>query len=121
MDSLLNNATTVATNLPNVSGVAVGGVLTVGTLVTTDATALIAAGKVKGGRAIGATNAAGDSVVDPGWSGDRNIWPEDIEATIYSALGIDYTKVIHAPELGRGFYYVPDTDPYTYAPIRELF
>ena len=83
--------------------------------------ALIAGGKVKGGRAIGATNAAGDSVVDPGWSGDRNIWPEDIEATIYSALGIDYTKVIHAPELGRGFYYVPDTDPYTYAPIRELF
>ena len=83
--------------------------------------ALVAGGKVKGGRAIGATNAAGDSVVDPGWSGDRNIWPEDIEATIYSALGIDYTKVIHAPELGRGFYYVPDTDPYTYAPIRELF
>jgi len=44
MDSLLNNATTVATDLPNVGGVVVGGLLTVGTLNTTDAAALIAAG-----------------------------------------------------------------------------
>lgn len=83
--------------------------------------AFIAGAKVKGGRAIGATDATGGVVTNPGWSQNRNIWPEDIEATIYSALGIDYTKVIHAPELGRGFYYIPDTDPYTYAPINELF
>jgi hypothetical protein len=83
--------------------------------------ALFAGGGVKGGQVIGSTNAAGDAVDDPGWSADRNAWPEDIEATIYSALGIDYTKVIHAGFLGRGFYYVPDTDPYVYQPIIELF
>jgi hypothetical protein len=83
--------------------------------------ALFAGAGIKGGQAIGSTNAAGDTVDDPGWSAGRNAWPEDIEATIYSALGIDWTKVIHADELGRGFYYVPDQDPYTYQPISELW
>ena len=49
------------------------------------------------------------------------MWPEDIEATIYSALGIDWTKVIHGAQLGRGFEYVPSTDPYQYYPINELW
>jgi Protein of unknown function (DUF1501) len=83
--------------------------------------ALFAGAGIKGGRAIGSTNATGDAVDDPGWSAGRNAWPEDIEATIYSALGIDWTKVIHGDELGRGFYYVPDTDPYTYQPVNELW
>jgi hypothetical protein len=84
-------------------------------------TAVFAGAGIKGGQAVGSTVAAGDAIGDPGWSAGRNAWPEDIEATIYSALGIDWTKVIHAPELGRGFYYVPDTDPYTYQPINELW
>jgi Protein of unknown function (DUF1501) len=83
--------------------------------------ALFAGGGVRGGQVIGSTSALGDSVDDPGWSAGRNAWAEDIEATIYSALGIDYSKVIHADNLGRGFYYVPDQDPYTYQPINELF
>ncbi len=83
--------------------------------------ALFAGAGIKGGQAIGSTNAAGDDIADPGWSAGRNAWPEDIEATIYSALGIDWTKAIHADELGRGFYYVPDQDPYTYQPINELW
>ncbi|HYI11923.1 MAG TPA: hypothetical protein VEK57_22905 [Thermoanaerobaculia bacterium] len=33
--------------------------------------------------------------------------PEDVTATIYSALGIDYTKVRTDDPLGRGFEYVP--------------
>src|SRR5712692_5487710 len=83
--------------------------------------ALLAGAGIRGGRAIGSTTPAGDQVDDPGWSGGRNIWPEDIEATIYSALGIDWTKVIHGDALGRGFEYVPTNDPYQDHPITELW
>jgi hypothetical protein len=83
--------------------------------------ALFAGAGIRGGRAIGQTNDAGDQVADPGWSAGRNAWPEDIEATIYSALGIDYTKVIHGDALGRGFEYVPTSDPYQYQPITDLW
>ena len=47
--------------------------------------------------------------------------PEDIEATIYSALGIDWTSVRHDDPLGRGFDYVPQTDPVQYYPVNELW
>jgi len=30
--------------------------------------------------------------VETGWSRKRSIYPEDIAATIYSALGTDYSK-----------------------------
>ncbi len=83
--------------------------------------ALFAGAGVRGGRALGTTNASGDTVIDPGWSAGRNAWAEDIEATIYSALGIDYTKVLHGDALGRGFEYVPTTDPYQYQPISDLW
>jgi Protein of unknown function (DUF1501) len=83
--------------------------------------AMFAGAQVKGGQAIGATNAAGDDVSDPGWSQQRYIWPEDIEATIYSALGIDWTKVIHGSNLGRGFEYVPQQDAVQYYPVNELW
>jgi hypothetical protein len=82
---------------------------------------LLAGAGIKGGRAIGQTNSLGDTIVDPGWSGNRAVRNEDIEATIYSALGIDWTKVIHASFLGRGFEYVPSSDVYTFQPINELW
>ena len=69
----------------------------------------------------GATNAAGDLVEDPGWSGNRSLWPEDIEATIYSAAGIDWTTVRHDDPFGRGFEYVPFSDQDLYGPIDELW
>jgi hypothetical protein len=83
--------------------------------------AVLTGAGIRGGRAIGSTNAAGDMVEDPGWSGGRSIWPEDIEATIYSALGIDWSKVLHGDALGRGFEYVPTTDPYQYQPVTDLW
>jgi hypothetical protein len=82
---------------------------------------MLAGARIKGGRAIGRTNAAGDLVADPGWAGNRAVRNEDIEATIYSALGIDWTKVLHASFLGRGFEYVPSSDQYTFQPIHELW
>lgn len=83
--------------------------------------AMFAGARINGGRAIGVTNAAGDEVTDPGWSQDRCIWPEDIEATIYSALGIDWTKAIRGPNPGKGFCYVPQLDPVQYFPVNELW
>src|SRR5206468_565220 len=51
-------------------------------------------GGVKGGRVIGATDSIGEQIIDPGWKGGRSIVIEDIAATVYSALGINWTKSI---------------------------
>ncbi len=83
--------------------------------------AFFAGGGVVGGRVLGQTNATGSDTVDFGWSHQRYVYPEDIEATIYSAVGIDWTTVRKDDPLHRGFAYVPDTDPVQYAPINELW
>jgi hypothetical protein len=80
-----------------------------------------AGGGVRGGRTIGATDATGRDTVDYGWSQKRYIYPEDIEATIYSAAGIDWTTVRHDDPLGRGFEYVPKTGAFPFYPIHELW
>jgi Protein of unknown function (DUF1501) len=83
--------------------------------------AVFAGGGVRGGRAIGRTNATGSDVAEFGWSQDRYVWMEDVEATIYSALGIDWTTIRRDDPLGRGFEYVPQTGPYPYYPVHELW
>jgi hypothetical protein len=82
---------------------------------------LMAGGGVKGGRAIGATDAEGRAPVETGWSREREIRNEDIAATIYSALGIDWTTIRRDDPLGRGFEYVPFADRDLYGPISEVF
>ncbi len=82
---------------------------------------LIAGGGVVGGRVIGKTTADGAFVEDPGWSEGRSVYAEDVAATIYSALGIDYTKTLHDDPLGRGFEYIPSTGNYIGHPILNLF
>ncbi len=83
--------------------------------------ALVAGGGIRGGRVLGATTPDGAFVEDPGWSEGRPVYHEDWAATIYSALGIDYTKVRTDDPLGRGFEYVPSTGSYPGKPIVELF
>jgi hypothetical protein len=84
--------------------------------------ALFAGGGVRGNNAIGSTDNTGSATVDPGWSRARDIRPEDIEATIYSALGIDWTTVRRDDPLGRGFEYVPFASTQDlYGPINELW
>lgn len=78
---------------------------------------VFAGGGTKGGRILGQTDAEGKTVIDYGWSANRDIRPEDVTSTIYSALGIDYTKVRTDDPLGRGFEYIPAG----YAPIEELW
>ena len=82
---------------------------------------MVAGAKVRGGRAIGATDAEGRNIADAGWSRDREIRAEDIEATIYSALGIDWTTIRRDDPLGRGFEYVPFADRDQYGPVHELW
>ncbi|MDX2180846.1 MAG: DUF1501 domain-containing protein [Bryobacteraceae bacterium] len=80
-----------------------------------------AGAKVKGRSVIGSTNSDGFSTDQPGWSGDRDIRAEDVEATIYSALGIDWTTIRRDDPLNRGFEYVPVDSRYDYRPVHELW
>ena len=80
-----------------------------------------AGGGVRGGRAIGATDATANKVVDYGWRGNRDIRIEDLTSTIYSALGIDYTTVLHNDPIGRGYEYVPFAKDGVYFPVSEVF
>ncbi|PYS54367.1 MAG: hypothetical protein DMG13_08385 [Acidobacteria bacterium] len=84
-------------------------------------TTLFAGGGVRGGRAMGTTTADGRFVDSPGWSQERPVAPEDIAATIYSALGINYTTQRRDDPLGRGFEYVPSTSTWPPYPVVELF
>ena len=46
---------------------------------------------------------------------------EDVEATIYSALGIDWTTIRYDDPFKRGFEYVPFSKQDIYGPIDELW
>ena len=83
--------------------------------------AFFAGGGVKGGQVIGSSDALGSTTVDPGWSRGRDVYVEDIEATIYSAMGINWTNIRYDDPFGRGFEYVPNASTDTYGPINELW
>ena len=83
--------------------------------------AVMAGGGVVGGRVIGQTDATGFNITEPGWSQNRAVANEDIAATIYSALGIDYTTTRRDDPFGRGFEYVPFASEGAWWPVTELF
>jgi hypothetical protein len=68
---------------------------------------LFAGGGVKGGRIIGATDKDGAQVTDTGWKYKR-MQPktENVYATIYSALGIDWKKEMTNTPSKRAYRYV---------------
>jgi len=79
---------------------------------------------VQGGRVIGATDELGQKIVDPGWHKKRPIYIEDVAATVYSSLGIDWTKTIESTPSGRTFHYVEPASGTKYMkfePVAELF
>jgi uncharacterized protein (DUF1501 family) len=78
-------------------------------------------GGVRGGRAIGLSDANGANIVEFGWSGNRAIYTEDIAATIYSALGIDWTKSITDTPSGRRYYYITPSAEHGFRPVEEVF
>ncbi len=83
--------------------------------------ACFAGSGVVGGKVIGKTNDTGASIVEAGWSANRPAQYEDIAATIYSALGIDYTTTRNDDPFGRGFEYVPFASQGYWQPINDLF
>jgi len=83
--------------------------------------AAIIGGGAKGGRALGDTDNTGTNITDPGWSGNRPIYPEDLAATIYSALGVDYTKNLLDAPSGRRFQLVPGAAEGHYRPVEEVW
>ena len=83
--------------------------------------AVFAGGGVSGGKIIGETTADGSTVKDPGWSQGRPARYEDVAATIYSALGINYLTIRRDDPFGRGFEYVPFANDGAWYPILELF
>ena len=74
-------------------------------------TGLFAGGGVKPGQVLGATDELGAKVIDHGWSGGRGVYPEDMATTIYSAMGIDWTKKIVETPSGRTYYYIEIFSP----------
>jgi uncharacterized protein (DUF1501 family) len=82
---------------------------------------VFAGGGTRGGRVIGKTDANGDKVLEYQWSANRDVRPEDVTCTLYSALGIDFTTIRNDDPLGRGFEYVPGARDGHYASIEELW
>ena len=88
------------------------------------AVALLAGAGVKGGQALGATDEEGARVVEPGWHRNRSIYPEDVLVTLYSVMGIDWTKGITKTPSGRVFEYIENISPkgiMQFGEIKELF
>jgi uncharacterized protein (DUF1501 family) len=82
---------------------------------------LFAGAGIRGPKVIGQTDAMGSATVESGWARNRDVRPEDVEATIYSALGIDWTKTDPDTPLGRPFEYVPKVDGVEYSPVHEIW
>ena len=79
---------------------------------------------VRGGRVLGATDEQGGKVTRFDWDRNRLIYPEDVTATIYSVLGIDWTKKLSGAPSGRDFQYVEPmsgTDFIGSTEVAELF
>ena len=70
---------------------------------------LFAGAGVRGGQVVGTTDERGEYVLD------RAVRPPEVAATIYDALGIDYSHELVTPQ-GRPVRILPDTQP-----IHELF
>jgi uncharacterized protein (DUF1501 family) len=68
--------------------------------------ALFAGAGVKGGRALARTDTNGAKCLEPGWSLAEQPRIENVVATMYSALGIDWTKQVRNTPSGRAYVYV---------------
>ena len=85
---------------------------------------MFAGGGLKKGAVIGKTDEQGGKIVDAGWEAQRPIYMEDITCTIYSALGIDWTKTVENTPSGRSFHYVEPASGTKYVgfkPVQEFF
>lgn len=83
-------------------------------------TGLFAGGGIKGGRIVGKTDELGAKIIESGWETKRSVYMEDIATTMYSALGIDWSKVIDGTPSGRAFHYIEPFAAKTMIANREI-
>lgn len=83
-------------------------------------TGLFAGAGVVGGRVIGATDDRGAKVIRSGWARKRSMYPEDVAATIYSAMGIDWSKRIANTPSGREFQYLEPQSGTNFIDVAEI-
>jgi len=82
--------------------------------------AMFAGAGVKGGLVLGASDSDGKTCVDTGWRHKVQPRIENVVATIYSALGIDWGKEVHNTPSGRTYYYVDQLGPNGIIPTDDL-
>ena len=83
-------------------------------------TAVFAGAGVKGGRAFGVTDDDGVKVLKSEWGEKRSVYPEDVIVTMYSLLGIDWTKKIVNTPSGRAFEYIEQQSGTDFVHFREI-
>ena len=87
--------------------------------------AVFAGAGVRGGQILGSTEEeTGAKIIDPGWHRNRSIHPEDVLVTMYSVMGIDWTKKVTQTFSGRPFEYIENISPkgfMEFGEISELF
>jgi hypothetical protein len=89
-------------------------------------TSLLVGGGGQGRRILGRTNEDGSKCLDPGWNHREQPIIENLVATIYSALGVDWTKKVEKTPSGRAYEYIQsaplgESDFVVTDPFVELF
>ncbi len=82
--------------------------------------ALFAGAGVKGRSIHGRTDIDGAKCLETGWNRKEQPRIENMVATIYSALGIDWSKEIRETPSGRAYPYVDPLGPNGYIPTDEI-
>ena len=82
--------------------------------------ALFAGAGVKGGTIVGASDAEGRFCKETGWDHKEQPRIENVMATIYSALGIDWSKEVHNTPSRRTYVYVDPLGANGYIPPDEI-
>jgi len=82
--------------------------------------ALFAGAGVKAGKILGKTDREGEKTLDTGWHHKVSPRIENVVATMFSALGIDWTKEIKNTPSGRAYPFVDPLGPHGYIPTDEI-
>ena len=89
-------------------------------------TSALVGGGVKGQRIMGKTDDLAGTCLETGWADKRQPVIDNLVATVYSTLGIDWRKKIESTPSGRGYVYVQtapigSSETINPNPLEELF
>jgi hypothetical protein len=82
--------------------------------------ALFLGAGVKGGLVLGRTDKDGGKAIETGWKHKEQPRIENVLATMYSALGIDWSKEVHDLPSGRNYVYVDPLGANGHIPTDEI-